>query len=167
MKSGAIEGDKAEAWKQKLKDEKKVKEWREKAEKGDSTAIYNIGVCYDQGRHGVKRDAAQARKWYERGANARHVNLMARYGQCLLCGVGGPSVTALGLVWLSQAAALGSDLGAMLLGNFLLGQGGLPRDKEQAKFWLRKVVNRECIHTNLTEKSLEMAARWLRAAEAE
>ena len=44
VKSGAIEGEIAEAWTKKLADETRVKEWRAKAEGGDGYAMYCLGV---------------------------------------------------------------------------------------------------------------------------
>ena len=46
---------------------------------------------------------------------------------------------------MSQAAELGSDLAAYLLGKgFKEGLWGLPMDHVRARFWLKKVVDGEC-----------------------
>ena len=57
VKSGAIEGEAAEAWQKKLEQEKEVKEIRAKAEGGDGNAMYNLGVWYE----GLKRPRGKRR----------------------------------------------------------------------------------------------------------
>ena len=115
IKSGAIEGELAEAWREKLENKLKVKEVGLKAEGGDGTAMWQLGLWYDFGRQGLPIDAVQSRAWYERSAAARDPKGMAAFGDALLCGWGGPQNTALGLVMASQAAELGSDLGRIFL----------------------------------------------------
>ena len=67
--------------------------------------------------------------FFERSAAARDPKGMAAFGDALLCGWGGPQNTALGLVMASQAAELGSDLGAYILGQaFFKGQWGLAKE---------------------------------------
>ena len=66
IKSGAIEGELAEAWQKKLEDEKAVKEERAKADGGDGEAMWRLGVWYQYGENGLTKDKAQARAWYER-----------------------------------------------------------------------------------------------------
>ena len=52
------------------------------------------------------------------------------------------SLNGLALVTLSQAAELGSDLAAYLLGKgFKEGLWGLPMDHVRARFWIKKVVD--------------------------
>ena len=89
VKSGAIDGELATAWRQKLEDEKIVKELRVKAEAGDAQAMYLLGYAYDKEEHGLERDLVQARAWYERSAAARNKDGLAYFGCCDLIGVGG------------------------------------------------------------------------------
>ena len=42
--SGALTGDKVDAWKLKLKEEEEVAEWLRKAEAGDGVAMYDLGL---------------------------------------------------------------------------------------------------------------------------
>ena len=49
VKSGAIDGEVATAWKRKLADETKVKETRAKAEDGNGDAMYCLGTWYGHG----------------------------------------------------------------------------------------------------------------------
>ena len=165
VKSGAIDGEVATAWKQKLADETKVKEARALAEGGNGDAMYCIGLWYYLGTMGLAEDMAQARTWYERSAAARDPRGMAGFGGCLLYGLGGPKNTSLGWVHITDAAHLGSDVGAYLLGEaFLKGIHNLPKDSLQARFWLMKIVDGECKFKNLTEESVAKVAMWLRTS---
>ena len=165
VKSGAIEGELAEAWNKKLKQETRVKEMRAKAEGGDGESMWRLGNWHGHGKYGLAKDPAQSRAWYERSAAARDPRGMAGFGGCLLCGIGGPKNTSLGWVYTTDAAHLGSDVGAYLLGEaFLKGIHNLPKDSVQARFWLMKIVDGECKFKNLTEESLAKVAMWLRTS---
>ena len=166
VKSGAIEGEIAEAWTKKLADETRVKEMRAKAEGGDEEAMYWLGVWHRHGTNGLVKDLAQARAWYERSAAARNPKGLAVLGGYALNGKGGPQNKALGLVKVTQAAELGSDLGAYYLGwAFFKGKYSLPKDPAQARFWLKRIADGECKFKQLGEMGYEVAAGWLRELE--
>ena len=163
IKSGAIEGEMAEAWQKRLADEKRVQELRAKAEGGDGDAMYLLGTWYGHGQYGLAKDAAQSRTWYERSAATRDPRGMTGFGVCLLLGYGGPKNTSLGWVYITDAAHPGSDLGAYRLGEaFLKGFHNLPKDRVQTRFWLKKVVGGECKHKHLRREAIAEAKKWLR-----
>ena len=163
IQTGAIEGELAEAWQKNLEFEKRVKEMRAKAEGGDGEAMQWMGVGYTYGQ-GVAKDEAQARAWFERSAAARHPPGMANFGQCLLRGIGGPQDISFGLVNMTEAAHLGSNMGACTLGEvFFKGLCGLPKDPVRARFWLKKVVNGECEFKHVQAESISNAAGMLAA----
>jgi hypothetical protein len=162
VKSGAIAGEIAEAWTTKLEQETKVKEMRAKAEGGDGQAMHLLGVWYRFGENGLAKDSAQARAWYERSAAARYPKGLASFGEYLLGGIGGPKDTTLGLVMVTQAAELGSDIGAYRLGKaFFKGGHGLSKDRVQARLWLKKIVDGECEYKHLNHAGRANAAKWL------
>ena len=167
IQTGAIEGEIAEAWQEasakKRADETKVKETRAKAEGGDGYAMYLLGLWYRSGRGGLAQDAVQSRAWLERSAAARDPRGLAYLGECLLRGIGGPKDNVLGLVNVTEAAHLGSNLGAYRLGwAFFEGGHGLPKDTVRARYWLKKVVDDRCEHKHLQQKNITEAAEWLR-----
>ena len=163
VKSGAIEGELATAWTEKLEQGKLVKEMRAKAEGGDGESMWLLGVWYDQGSNGLPEDKAQARAWYERSAAARDPCGTATLGHCLLDGLGGPQNTVFGVMNVTQAAELGADVGAYFLGYaFFRGAYGLPKDSVRARYWLKKVADGECAHKHLHQKNIEEAVEWLR-----
>ena len=61
VESGAIAGELAEAWKQKLEQETLVKETRAKAEGGDGDAMWRLGMWYEDGKNGLAMDRASPR----------------------------------------------------------------------------------------------------------
>ena len=163
IQSGDIDDELAEAWTKKLADEKVVKEWRAKAEGGDGDAMYLLGAWYEYGEKGLAIDDAQARAWYERCAAARNPKGIACFGECLLLGLGGPQDDVFGVMNVTEAAGLGSDLSAYRLGwAFFEGGHGLPKDPVRARFWIKKVVEGECTHKHLTDQAIAEAANWLR-----
>ena len=111
IKSGAIEGEIAEAWRKKLADEKKVKEMRAKAEGGDGYAMWRLGVCYENGLNGLAKDDAQG----PRMVRAQRGGPLTQWGWRLLVKLSCmelvvPQDIALGLVNATEAAHLGSTL---------------------------------------------------------
>jgi len=163
VESGAIAGEIAEAWKIKLKQETKVKEMRAKAEAGDGDAMYRLGAWYSHGTNGLAKDNAQARAWYERSAAARDPKGMAAFGEYLLLGLGGPQDNVFGIMNVTEAAGLGSDVAACNLGEaFFEGIWGLPKDPVRARYWLKKVVDGECEYKHLNDTAIADAAKWLR-----
>ena len=88
---------------------------------------------------------------------------MAGFGGCLLYGLGGPKNTSLGWVYITDAAHLGSNLGAYRLGwAFFNGFWGLPKDPARARSWLKKVVDGECEHKHLNSRWIASPAEMLR-----
>ncbi len=163
VESGAIAGELAEAWQKKLADETKVKEWRAMAEGGDGDAMWRLGNWHSTGMYGLAKDLAQGRAWHERSTATRYPKGLAKFGEYLLGGHGGPKNTSLGLVYVTEGAHLGSDLGAYLLGDaFAHGKYGLPKDSVQARFWLKKVADGECKFDHLSDNAIAKAKEWLR-----
>mmetsp|Transcript_21792 Transcript_21792/g.56896 ORF Transcript_21792/g.56896 Transcript_21792/m.56896 type:complete len:144 (+) Transcript_21792:654-1085(+) len=130
--------------------------------------MYNLGVWYEKGANGLPGDAVQARSWYERSAAARDPMGMARFGEFLLAGRGGPVERSLGLVNATEAATLGSDLAAIRLGeSFKRGDDGLPKDPARARYWLKKVVGGECEIQQVDDAAKAYAAKLLGELDAE
>ena len=136
---------------------------REKAEEGDGNAMHFIGTCYQFGTNGLAVEKAQARAWYELSAAERDPKGMAMFSSHLLRGIGGPQDNVFGIMNVTQAAELGSDVGAVLLGSgFFGGIWGLPKDPVRARYWLKKDVDSECAHKHLLSADIAKAAAMLR-----
>ena len=75
----------------------------------------------------------------------------------------GPQDIAFGLVNVTEAAGLGSDFAAYILGEaFFVGKYNLPKDPVRARFWIKKVADGECKIKHLNDAGLAEAAAWLR-----
>ena len=121
-------------------------------------------MWYQYGKNGLTKDKAHARAWDERSAATRHPMGLSCFGKCLLCGSDyGHKNISLGLVYLTDAAHLGSNHAAYKLGDaFAHGKYGLPKDSVQARFWLKKAVDEECKFDHLATTGDYLAAAWLR-----
>ena len=84
-------------------------------------------------------------------------------GERQVLGVDGPKNIALGIMNVTDAAHLGSDNGAFLLGKWMFyGRHGLPKDPARARLWLKKVIDGPF---SLDQRSFE-AARLLRELDS-
>ena len=141
VRSGAIGGDKAERWLERIKDEAKVEEWRKKAEGGDANAMFQLGICYYNGSCGLQENLTTAFGWYSKGAEADHVSCIGLAGCMVAEGDGTPQQEAHGISLITRAAMMGSKGAAFSLGaRYRDGECGLPVDQKQALFWYRKVA---------------------------
>ena len=180
VKSGAIKGELAEAWQKasakNLAIETRVKELRVKADAGDGEAMYELGIWYQCNsiRAGIQHskdpslteDTVQARAWFERSAAARNPKGLAVFGAYLVTGIGGPQDNVFGVMNLTQAAELGSQVGAHSLGKaFLNGDHGLPKDPARARYWLNR--EEDCRAASRAARSAAELLRELDGAPAE
>ena len=107
-----------------------------KAEQGDATAQYNLGVLYETGSV-VEEDDIQAAQWYEKAAAQGHAEAQYRLGQ--LYEIGFDNVQRDGtqaVKWLEQAAAQGHAGALDTLGHMYFdGENGVPQDYMRAYIW--------------------------------
>ena len=68
--SGALTGDKVDAWKLKLEEEEVVAEMLRWAEAGVGAAMFSLGVWYEYGEKGLAKDKAKAFEWYKKSHEA-------------------------------------------------------------------------------------------------
>jgi TPR repeat protein len=89
--------------------EEAAEQYRRAAEQGNADGQYGLGALHAQGE-GVKRDAAQARLWYERAAaqgHAQAINALAQAAIAGELGFGREGADGEGLAWLRKSADLG------------------------------------------------------------
>ena len=137
IESGVLEGDDAKRWAEvddimtRAKDEK------------DPDAMVLLGNEYLSGSEGFVLDKKMGYKWYARAASKGSVRGKAHQGWCLFYGEGVKASKMEGAVMLASAAEQGSEFAAYYLGfEFFHGESdGLPKNRERAKYWLRKVVD--------------------------
>ena len=148
------------AWTQKLADEREVRESRERAEEGDTNAMYFMGKWYQAGQKGLPEDLERGFSWFERGHRLGGIAELTRLvAECYLEGIGVEKDEARGQHLLRRAEERGSGVARFLLGVYsAAGMHGLPKNAYEATHWFRAIESA----TEMTELSRQYAAEWLR-----
>lgn len=98
--------------------------WRNLADKGDADAAFNLGQAFRLGR-GVPADSAQAKRWFEAGANRGHVDAQVSLGLLLFdSGDRGAAMS-----WLRKAADKGEPRALLVVGTALFNGDGMKQDR--------------------------------------
>ena len=159
--SGALTGDKVDAWKLKLKEEEEVAEMLRKAEAGEGAAMYNLGLWYEHGLKGLAKDVAKAFEWFKKSHEAGNVCGTCALGSCYLYGAGVPKCFARGATLLGEAAWRGSKNACYNLGRaYAKGCLGFPKDEKMARRYYSMVASASI--ENCADANKEEAATWLR-----
>ena len=159
--SGALTGDKVDAWKLKLEEEEKVAEMLRKAEAGCGGAMYNLGICYENGELGLAKDFAKAFEWYKKSDEAGDAVGTGGLGRCYLWGYGVPKCPMRANTLLCDAAGRGSTCACYTLGRaYAEGVWGFPKDEKRARRYYSMVASASI--EDCTAGAKEGAATWLR-----
>eukprot|EP00900_Chrysochromulina_parva_P012226 jgi/Chrpa1/21003/Chrysochromulina_OHIO_Genome00028130-RA len=163
--SGALTGDKVDAWKLKLEEEEEVAEMLRRAEAGEGAAMCNLGGCYMRGEKGLAKDFAKAFEWYEKSHEAGHASGTGCLGWCYLHGVGVPKCPMRANTLLVDAAARGSKCACINLGlAYAHRRWGFPKDEKMARRYYSMVASASI--EDCPDNAKEEAATWLRAHPA-
>jgi uncharacterized protein len=115
--------------------------YRQAAEQGVVTAMFNLGRMFDKGR-GVARSATEAALWYGRAALADHAAAQAALGTMYEFGDGVATNLAESLRLYRLAAEKGDPHGMTSLG-YLYAQGkGVARDFVEARRWYQAAAEK-------------------------
>jgi TPR repeat protein len=159
--SGALTGDKVDAWKLKLEEEEKVAETLRKAEAGEGRAMCKLGNWYMRGEKGLAKDLAKAFEWFQKSHEAGYAGGTAGLGACYLVGMGVPKCLARGAMLLGQAAERGSKSARCVLGlAFAHRRWGFPKDETMARHYYSMVASASI--DDCSGDAKEEAATWLR-----
>jgi TPR repeat protein len=163
--SGALTGDKVDAWKLKLEEEEEVAEWRRKAEAGDGRAMRRLGLWCERGAMGLAKDEAKAFEWYKKSHEAGDASGSGYFAWCYVVGAGVPKCLVRANTLMSQAAERGSKYACMKLGlAYAHGLWGFPEDETMARRYYSMVASASI--EDCTAANKEEAATWLRAHPA-
>ena len=77
-------------------------EIRQRADKGDADARYNLGIMYRRGE-GVPQDDAEAVAWYRKAADQGNANAQVSHGVMYANGRGVPQDFTQAVAWYRQA----------------------------------------------------------------
>ena len=171
VKSGALTGEKVDAWKKKLEEEETIAKLLEKAQAGDVIAMSRLGLTYEE-----QDKFTDALAWYRRGADAGSMACLSQVGRFHVFGHGmNEPQPGAGLIMITEAAVNDNQHACWLLGEYF--RKGFPRraagnlaagsivkkDAAQTAKWLRKMS--ECgegtsfiVKAPLKQKALD----WLR-----
>jgi TPR repeat protein len=120
--SGAISGDKADKWQQRIKEEEEFKKIKEKAEQGDAASMTTLGNFYFSWDFSSKasKDRNKAYQWYWCGAKHGEVRALTRLGQMRHCVVIDDNLyTTCSLVFTTEAATRGDAKACVQLARIL------------------------------------------------
>jgi len=161
VKSGALTGEKVDAWKEKLAEEEEVAEKRREAEAGDGAAMFNLGDWYLTGQKGLAKDDAKAFEWYSKSHEAGDASGTGQLGVCYLLGWGVEKCHTRGLTFLAEAAGRGSKLACYNLGlHYADGINGFPKDLKLARRYYSMVATAS--EEDLAPDDVAKAAAWVR-----
>ena len=159
--SGALTGDKVDAWRLKLEEEEEAEMLRRKAEAGDGWAMQNLGNWYALGLKGLAQDDAKTFEWYEKSHEAGHASGTGGLGWCYLHGVGVPKCPMRANTLLMDAAGRGSKYACSILGDaYADGDWGFPKDEKMARRYFSMVASAAI--NDCDDEGKEKAATWLR-----
>ena len=171
VKSGALTGEKVDAWQKKLKEEESMAKLLEKAQAGDHRAMGKLAFKYEK-----QSKFTDAIAWFRRGADAGSMACLSDLGRFHLYGVGmDEKQPGVGLVMVTEAAVSGIQHACWQLGRYF--KKGFPRraagdlaagsilekDEAQAAKWFRKMAvcdEVEGVHLKAAVK--QEALDWLR-----
>lgn len=108
-------------------------------EQGMVEAQLLLGAQYLLG-HGVARDPAVARRWYERAADQGDPKAQTILGLLYMDGTGVAADSATAAQWFRRAALQGSPEAQLSLGALYADGEGVARDPVQAHMWLTLAV---------------------------
>jgi TPR repeat protein len=159
--SGALTGDKVDAWKLKLEEEEEVAGTRRDAEAGDGAAMFLMGVWSWLGEKGLAKDEVKAFEWYKKSHEAGHASGTCCLGWCYLVGAGVPKCLVRASTLLSDAAGRGSKVACSRLGDaYADGLAGFPKDETMARRYYSMVASASI--KDCTDATIVEAATWLR-----
>lgn len=115
------------------------KSCQKRAQDGDATAQYELGMMFAHGR-GTKTDPAAALNWLEKAADQGHLTAQSRLGVMLARGAGVKKDEAAASRWLRKAAEQGDVAAQFNLGIMYAHGLGISQDMTQAREWYRKAA---------------------------
>ena len=88
VQSGAICGEKADAWKKRLEEEQEVEKMRKRAERGNKNAMHTMGEWHRYGFKGLTKDMKKAFYRFKKASDLKHVPSMGMCGWAYVAGGG-------------------------------------------------------------------------------
>lgn len=133
-----------------------VKIKRDEADLGDESAMFTLGMWYEDGQKGLYKNVKLAFNWYKQASKEDHIDALAKQGELLFKGIGTKKNEAEGAILLTMAAERGSYVAAFVLGTIYYKgtpSSSIRKDLDRAEYWLKKAVKKGSRRhvTNLSE----------------
>ena len=162
VKSGAVNGEKADQWHQRLKDEDAVEEKKRKASAGNVSAANTLARWYSEGAKGLPKDDVLSFKYSKQSADAGDVYGCHGAACDLLRGRGTKKCPVTGMHYLTRAAEMNYAKACLKLGQcFADGVHGVPKDTALARRYFVKLPSCHR-YDSLLDASRKEATEWLR-----
>lgn len=162
VKAHLVDEESGKAWAKARKDMAQVRVLKSKAEAGDANAMGRLAFSYRDGTRGLKKDAAEAFKWFKKAADLRDGPAATSCAIAYLNGSGVERNQSRGLSMLMFAAMLGSEHACSVLGYANEnGYYGFEKDASEASRWYKEM--KQCKYLDSVEPYRIRAARWLSA----
>ena len=141
--------------------------YRRAAAKGDADAMFNLGLCYKHGAHGVGQDAATAFSWFQRAAETEtsdgrggqhgHATAQCNLAVCYYTGEGVAQDSVEAVRWFERAAAQGLAAAQHNLGVCYATGTGVALDNAQAAVLFQQAAAQgyagaQAFHEEVTKK---------------
>jgi Sel1 repeat len=101
----------------------------------DLDAAYSSAMLYEYGRNGIEVDVVAAFRWFEKAAEAGHVEAMAELGLCYELGCGVEQNDEKALDWYTKAANEGHATAKFSVAEAFEEARGVPQSDEEACLW--------------------------------
>ena len=137
-------------------------EWKPLADQGHTSAQYNLGLMYANGR-GVLKDYKQAAKWYQKAADQGDADAQYNLGVMYDKGRGVLKDYKQAVKWYQKAADQGLADAQYNLGVMYTNGEGVPKDLSKAKYWIKKAYENPGVSASilgLAEKGWNQLELW-------
>jgi TPR repeat protein len=101
----------------------------------DIHSAHETAMLYEYGRNGIEVDVVAAAAWFEKAAEAGHVDAMAELGLCYELGCGVEQSDEIALDWYTKAANLGHATAKFSVAEAFEEARGVPQSDEEACLW--------------------------------
>ncbi|MCD8027114.1 MAG: AAA family ATPase [Erysipelotrichaceae bacterium] len=108
------------------------------ANKGESDAMYKLGLAYSKNIAGINKDDKASFTWFEKAAQKNHVNAIGRLGRCYYVGIYVEKDYKKAIELFNQAIQLGDAYAMYRLGLAYAFGCGVEKDLSKAGYWYER-----------------------------
>lgn len=156
VERGLLTGEAVEEWKAECKEvdayDAELKHNIVIAGQGNKDAMAAVGFAFREGTNGAPVNHARSVEWFRKAAQHGSVQGWASLGVAYVKGEGVRRNYTTGVMYLTRAAALGSEHGCVALGYYLSKKNTqMDEDIQMARYWYQKSI--DCHHKDAIDLS--------------